>query len=213
MCFTLLNSFCLPLSSLTSSIYFTHKLLITTPTMSPFTNPPCPHLPSVSQPLPITHTREHRESCREDYFNACLELAQSLWQTGAPAQAILQLDKSFMASHSESLLSPYLSILWIIRNTPDDQFLGNPVRHFQHLATRMNMSQPNAELRIWRAWACLHLTEKLFPDPAEVHPRDTDQIEKENLSIPNVEETLNQITTLSNIQESVLLENLLLSHA
>ena len=180
---------------------------------SPFINPLCPHLPDLTQPLPITHTKEHRQTCDLQYFNACLELAHSLWRTGAPAQAILQLDKSFMATHKESLLSPYLAILWIIRNSPQDQFLGNPVRHFQHLASRMNMSQPNPELRIWRAWACLHLTEKLFPNPSETHPRDTDQIQKENLSIPSIDQTLDKITTLSNIQESVLLENLLLSHS
>jgi len=77
------------------------------------------------------------------------------------------------------------------------------------------MSQPNAELRIWRAWACLHLTETLFPQNGadSIYPRDLDQVEKENLIIPTLEETLDQITRLSNIQESVLLENLLLSHA
>lgn len=178
-------------------------------------NSTCPHLPTIEAPLPITYTREHRQACDLKYFSACLELAQSLWRTGAPAQAILQIDKSFMASHTESLLPCYLSILWIIKNTPDNQFLGNPVRHFQHLASRMNMSQPNAELRIWRAWACLHLTEKLFPQNGadSVYPRDLEQIEKENLGIPSSEQTLDQITRLSNIQESVLLENLLLSHS
>ncbi|MGJ8656029.1 MAG: hypothetical protein ACSHX6_06235 [Akkermansiaceae bacterium] len=185
--------------------------------MSPFSNPPCPQLPTITTPLPITHTREHRETCGPDYFTACLELAQSLWRTGSPAQAILQLDKSFMASTPENLPpenlpKAYIAILWIIQNTPADQFLGNPVRHFQHLATRMNMTQPNAKLRIWRAWACLHLTEKLYPNPAQIHPRDTHQIQKENLTIPTPDQTLDQITTLSTIQESVLLENLLLSH-
>lgn len=185
------------------------------PSNNQWINPTCPHLPSLEAPLPITHTREHREACGSEYHNACLELAQSLWRTGSPAQAILQIDKSFMPTHTSSLLPCYLSILWIVRNAPDEQFLGNPVRHFQHLASRMNMSQPNAELRIWRAWACLHLTEKLFPQtgPDAIHPRDQDQIEKENLTIPSADETLDQITRFSSIQESVLLENLLLSHA
>ena len=176
-----------------------------------WTNPSCPHLPSIQESLPITHTRQHRKDCDLEYFNACLELAQSLWRTGSPAQAILQIDKSFMATHTASLLPCYLSILWIVKNTPDDQFLGNPVRHFQHLASRMNMSQPNAELRVWRAWACLHLIEKLFPSSENIYPRDHQQIEKEKLTIPNEDIILDNITRLSNIQESVLLENLLLA--
>ena len=177
-----------------------------------FINPPCPHLPDIPTPLPITHTRMHRESCGSEYFQACLELAQSLWRSGSPAQAILQLDKSFMASHSENLplaltlAKSYHAIIWIIEHSPDDQFLGNPVRHFQHLATRMNMKQPNAELRIWRAWACLHLSEKHSPD---LFPRDEDQINKENLTIPSIEQTLAQINDIAGKEEQKMLENIL----
>ncbi len=167
-----------------------------------FINPPCPHLPAISDPLPITHTRKHRETCGSDYFQACLELAQSLWRSGSPAQAILQLDKSFMADPSKNLPLAYHAILWIIQNTPDDQFLGNPVRHFQHLATRMNMKQPNAELRIWRAWACLHLAEKCS---AMSYPRDAEQIKKENLTIPSIEQTLDKISELAEKEEHEIL--------
>jgi len=171
-------------------------------------NPACPYLPSIAEPLAITHPKTHRADCDKEYFHACLELAQSLWRNGTPAQAILQIDKSFMADHSNDIHKCYLSILWIIKHTPKEQFLGNPVRHFQHLASRMNLSQPNAELRIWRAWGCLHLTEKL----SHIYPRDQQQIEKENLTIPTMDETLDKITELSDIQESVFLENLFLSH-
>ncbi len=162
---------------------------------SPIVNSPCPHLPTISELLPITHTRKHREACGPDYFQSCRELAQSLWLSGSPAQAILQLDKSFMASTPKNLplavQDTYQAILWIIQNAPDDQFLGNPVRHFQHLASRMNMNQPNAKLRIWRAWACLHLTEKFSP---EKYPRDTAQTKNEALTIPNIKEVLENIT-------------------
>jgi len=183
-----------------------------------FINLSCPHLPRLSpaSPLPITHPKAYREACDDAYFKACLELAQSLWCTGYPAQAILQLDKAFMAklnAPTSNINSVYLAICWIIQNSPSEQFLGNPVRHFQHLATRMNMNQPNAKIRIWRAWACLHLTEKLFPYPAEIYLRDEAQITKENINIPTTQETLHQLTTLTTLQENVLLENLLLQHS
>jgi hypothetical protein len=114
-----------------------------------------------------------------------------------------------MAKHPKNLplalAKSYHAILWIIEHSPDDQFLGNPVRHFQHLATRMNMKQPNAELRIWRAWACLHLAEKISPN---LFPRDEDQINKENLTIPSIEQTLDQISELSGKSEREILTSL-----
>ena len=172
---------------------------------SKFINPPCPHLPKVSPPLAITHTRQYRQACDQKFFQACLELAQSLWLLGSPAQAILQLDKSMMASTASSadpIDYPYAAILWIIRHTPDHQFIGNPVRHFQHLASRMNMNQPSAEIRIWRAWACLHLTEALIPNAETLYPRDQKQIENEGLHIPSLKEVLSEITHLSSLIES-----------
>jgi len=42
-------------------------------------------------------------------------------------------------SSAQPLLYPYSAILWIIQHAPPNQFLGNPVRHFQHLASRMNL--------------------------------------------------------------------------
>ena len=170
-----------------------------------FTNSPCPHLPKIDKLLPVTHAKKYREHCGLDYFLACLELAQSLWRAGAPAQAILQLDKSFMANHTEDISPIYQSILWIIQNTPETQFIGNPVRHFQHLASRMNMKQPNAELRIWRAWACLHLTEKYAP---KTYPRDEHQINKETLLIPTIKQTLHKISALGGNEESDFLNEM-----
>lgn len=72
---------------------------------------------------------------------------------------------------------------WFIVNTPTGSFIGNPVRHFQHLATRMNLKQPQPELRIARAWACLHLAESILN--SEDYPRDQRQIDLEILKIPN----------------------------
>lgn len=177
---------------------------------STFINQPCPLLPKVNQSLPITHTRKFRPACDSSYFLACLHLAQSLWRSGSPAQAILQLDKSMMASSTEEPLDyPYAAILWIINNAPSDQFLGNPVRHFQHLASRMNHSQPNAQTRVWRAWTCLHLTEQLIPEATNIYPRDNSQIEKESLIIPTMKDTLLQLQKHGSNQETTLIRTLL----
>ncbi len=171
-----------------------------------FLNPACPHLPDIQFSLPITHTRAHRNECCAAYFQACLELAQSLWRSGFPAQAVLQLDKSFMVRHPKNLPLAYHAIIWLIKNTPEDQFLGNPVRHFQHLASRMNMKQPNAELRIWRAWICFHLAELSFPTS---YSRDHEQITCEELTIPSPEVAFRKISELSDQAESEILKTLL----
>ena len=173
-----------------------------------FINPPCPHLPSIEKQLSITHTRTHRQECSDAYHLACTELAQSLWRTGSPAQAILQLDKSMMADSADTPLTvPYTAILWIILNSPSDQFLGNPVRHFQHLASRMNMAQPNAKLRVWQAWACLHITEAHTPEGT--YPRDLEQIEKEKLVVPTASETLAELRLLSPTEETNIVQRIL----
>ncbi|NIP96039.1 MAG: hypothetical protein GWO24_22415, partial [Akkermansiaceae bacterium] len=33
---------------------------------------------------------------------------------------------------------PFAAKRWVIENRPGGEFLGNPVRHYQHLATRMS---------------------------------------------------------------------------
>lgn len=68
------------------------------------------------------------------------------------------------------------------------------------------MNQPSAELRIWRAWTCLHLTEKCSTIN---YPRDTEQIKKENLTIPSIEQTLQKISALADLEEHEMLVKLL----
>jgi len=83
--------------------------------------------------------------------------------------------------------------------------MGNPTRHYQHLATRM--SGPMSELRSWRAWACFHLSERVLP--ADEYPRDERQIEKEHLVIPTWEQTILEIKRLGIAGEAHTLSQLL----
>jgi hypothetical protein len=87
--------------------------------------------------------------------------------------------------------SPYRSLVWIMETAAagNHGYLGNPVRHFQHLASRM--SGPRAEIRSWRAWFCFHLAEKVL-NCAEF-PKDGEQIAREGLWIPGSQRARNEI--------------------
>jgi len=149
---------------------------------------PCPYLPTVDEVLDHTVTRRHGERRGLEFYGDALRYAQSQWLAGKPAQAILQLDKAFMAdiAPGDSWLAsdrdPYRAMVWMLERVRDGVvgFAGNPVRHFQHLASRM--SGPRPEPRRWRAWACLHLAERTLP-PGDF-PRDGVQIAREGLWIP-----------------------------
>lgn len=132
-----------------------------------------------------------------DYFLDALRYAQSHWMAGKPAQAILQLNKAWMADLTgrEEVLKihppPYRALVWIMEKASagDCGYLGNPVRHFQHLASRM--SGPRAEIRAWRAWVCFHLAERCMIN-AEF-PRDGEQIAREGLWIPGYHLARNRV--------------------
>jgi hypothetical protein len=140
----------------------------------------------VSELLTAEATRRFRGNHGAEFYLAALCYAQSLWLEGKAAQCLLQLNKAFMADLSEAgaiLLEwplPYAAKRWVMENCPEGEFLGNPVRHYQHLATRM--SGPQAELRTWRAWACFHLAGAALPG-AE-YPPDERQIEQEEIVLP-----------------------------
>jgi hypothetical protein len=163
-----------------------------------FTRPACPLLPQIDAVLHPAVTREFAGLKCDRFYEACLRYAQSLWRQGKPAQAILQLNKSLMADLGghEAVLrtwpAPYATLLWILRHRDPGDFVGNPVRHFQHLATRV--SGDRRELRSWRAWACYYLSRNIL-DPAEFPP-DLDQIAKESLEIPDWQTVLSSITAL-----------------
>lgn len=157
-------------------------------------NPACPWLPAVAEIHDFAITRRHGEARGAEFYLDALRYAQSQWLAGKPAQAVLQLNKSWMADLSGGgpvLLAnppPYRALAWILEMAAAGNcgYLGNPVRHFQHLASRI--SGPRAQIRSWRAWACFHLAESVL-DCAE-SPRDGEQLAREGLWIPGFKRAL-----------------------
>lgn len=160
-------------------------------------NPPCPWLPETGRLHDFTITRRHGADRGPAFYQDALGYAQSQWISGKPAQAILQLNKAWMADLNgaedvlEKLPAPYQALVWILRRctTAECGYLGNPVRHFQHLASRM--SGPRAEIRLWRAWLCMHLAERILPQG--FFPRDGHQIARDGLWIPSAGRSLDAV--------------------
>lgn len=146
----------------------------------------------------FTITRKHGRERGAAFYQDALRYAQSQWVSGKPAQALLQLDKAWMAdlSGDDPVLvthpPPYQALVWIMWEAASGNcgYLGNPVRHFQHLASRM--SGPRAEIRSWRAWLCFHLAESTLP--AAGFPRDGRQLVREGLWIPGTSRCLIEIS-------------------
>lgn len=157
----------------------------------------CPYLPTVDHVWCAKEMAPFRERRDGEFYFSALCYAQSLLSEGKPAQALLQINKSFLADLREDEVlqtwpPAYQAVVWIIESYRqcDENFLGNPVRHYQHLATRM--SGPRGEVRSLRAWACFYLAEDLAPE----FLRDEEQIEKEKLVIPELAEVLAGIEEL-----------------
>ncbi len=155
----------------------------------------CPFLPHAKTILTPSDSRQARESGDPScYYLAALTCAQSLWLQGKPAQALLQLNHALGVTLAPDDITlnqwplPYQAKVWILTRRHEEGFMGNPVRHYQHLASRI--SGPNKELRAWRAWACFHLAQGILP--ADEFPIDQRQIEKERLEIPTWDEVLDQ---------------------
>jgi len=147
----------------------------------------CPFLPEPGQWLTAATMAVWRADRGAGFYEAALCCAQALWQQGKPAQAILQLNRAWSADlgGAEPVLAawppPYRALSWMLGRAPEACYLGNPVRHFQHLATRMH--EVRREPRVWRAWACFHLAEGILP--AGRFPRDQRQIETEGVVPPS----------------------------
>lgn len=156
----------------------------------------CPFLPHTERAIGPSASRSARDN--DDpatYYIATLTCAQSLWLQGKPAQALLQLNHALGVKLPATDVTitqwplPYQATMWVLSRRHEVGFMGNPVRHYQHLASRM--SGPNKEQRAHRAWICFHLAERILP--ASEFPRDHRQIKKEHLVIPKWEETLTKI--------------------
>ena len=172
---------------------------------------PCPFLPQAQRALGPSFSRSARADNNPGaYYLAALTCAQSLWLQGKPAQALLQLNHALsVPPHAEdpALLQwplPYQAIVWIFTRRHEDGFMGNPVRHYQHLASRM--SGPNKHVRTWRAWACFHLTQRILP--ADDFPTDLRQIEREKLVIPTWREVLDKLNHAGADQDTVILNTI-----
>jgi hypothetical protein len=156
-------------------------------------------LPVVDREHDFTLTRRHGNTRGPAFYLDALRYAQSHWCAGRPAQALLQLNKAWMADlwetpHVlESQPSPYQAMIWIVAKSADGShgFLGNPVRHFQHLASRM--TGPRAAVRSWRAWLCMHLAERRLAGGN--FPRDGRQLAREGLFVPSLACSLAQIAS------------------
>jgi hypothetical protein len=155
----------------------------------------CPWLPQPGGVLGPEVTRELAGERGVAYYRAALCYAQSLWREGKPAQAILQLNKAFTARLAADAAvlgewpAPYRALGWMLRERPDGVFLGNPVRHFQHLATRVRGL--DRELRAWRAWGCFHLARRVLPEDG--FPVDAEQVEREGLAFPEWDQVLAEL--------------------
>ncbi len=134
---------------------------------------PCPYLPTVTERRPASALAPFRgKSKGPTFYQTALECAQSRWLESLPAQAILMINRALSTNFAnwadddrarlDTSLFPYRALAFIIREGDKFGFLGNPRRHFQHLATRM--SGPNLGLRIARAWACWAVARKALPE-------------------------------------------------
>ncbi|MDF1753007.1 MAG: hypothetical protein P1U89_09555 [Verrucomicrobiales bacterium] len=149
---------------------------------------PCPFLPEVDTPLRASAMKPFRGESGRDFYRQALLCAQSLWLQGLPAQSLLLINRAFGADHQADPEMckidplPYAAAAWVMKNRKEDQFIGNPRRHYQHLATRM--VEPRKTLRSWRAWACWAMACRIFPD----YPADEEQMIEEGIVEPGISE-------------------------
>lgn len=156
-------------------------------------------------------TRRHGVERGADFYRDALLYSQFHWRSGKPAQALLQLNKAWMADLKKDRVllecpPPYQAMLWIIHQAAGGEcgYLGNPVRHFQHLASRM--SGPRAEIRSWRAWVCFHLSERMLDRGG--FPRDGEQLAREGLWIPGFGRSLEEIARNGWVGEAEIIASL-----
>lgn len=166
--------------------------------------PECPFLPPVDELLTAAVTRRLGGNRGPDFYESALAYAHSLWRRGYPARALLLINRAMGCAleGDEPVLQrwpiPYDAVAWILTHRLPGQFIGNPRRHWQHLATRM--VPPRKDLRAWRAWACWHLARLAMPDL----PADEAQLRDEGIREPPQATILRQLETLGHPGEAPL---------
>ncbi len=162
-------------------------------------NPPCPLLPEENRHYDHKDVEALNHERGPLFYETALHYAQSLWREGFPAKSILLINRalSLPLKRDEPILAqwplPYQALVWIMQNRVEGQFIGNPRRHWQHLATRM--VEPNKELRTWRAWACWYLAKTILPEME--FPTDFKQIREEQLVKPTRDQIAANLQRLS----------------
>ncbi len=130
--------------------------------------PPCPFLPEPPAAMDAGALTALGDDRGPRFYLTVLTYGAHLWRRGHAARAVLCLDRALGADlrGDEPELAawppPYAALVWFLRHTPADVFLGNPRVHFQHYADRMNA--PRREARQARAWACWALTRAARPE-------------------------------------------------
>lgn len=163
--------------------------------------PDCPYLPSPDRVVSAFEVRALGRNRGPEFYHLALEYAQTLWRTGLPAQSLLLINRALGADLGtgaavlERWPLPYAAAAWVMRERGEEQFIGNPRRHYQHLATRM--VEPRKELRTWRAWACWHLSRLIYP----AYPADEKQIAEEGVVEPTLTEIEHHLARLGLAEE------------
>jgi hypothetical protein len=165
----------------------------------------CPHLPVPPAELTAACLQPFGRTDRGSaFYETTLHYAQSHWLAGLPAQALLQVNRalgSAVAPQDEILTRwplPYAAAAWLLKHHGEGQFIGNPRRHYQHLATRM--VEPRKALRTWRAWACWGISRVLLP----AFPADEKQLAEEQITEPTQDEIARHLTALGHPGEADL---------
>ena len=162
---------------------------------------PCPFLPRQDEPLTAQSVAVLGGDRGPEFYLAALHYAQSLWLQGFPARSVLLLNRALGAAMdgTEPVLRqwplPYAAMGWLLQHHREDQFMGNPRRHWQHLASRM--SGPRAEQRTWRAWACWRMACVALPHL----PADEKQLAGEGVREPGEEEIADHLARLGHPDE------------
>ncbi len=144
----------------------------------------CPWLPAMAPDMTWRNLRSLRDAPPQDLYLALLRYTQKLWRVDSTARAILALDRALLIRlpNGDPILdewpTPYAALHWMLTHHDGSSFLGNPRRHYQHLAGRV--SGNDAERKRWVAWACWYISRQtlqgLEPDTLQniLEPAATD---------------------------------------